>query len=332
MPKVGFVFSGAGARIAQECALSEALIEGLTPSGRKIRPDVVAGTSAGALNAIAVNAVIRSKEQPQAPAFSWDDYQRILFDMDDAKIFNTTAREIAKILSRNIPEGFVLDTTPLRNLLEATLAKMKFDTLGSLYLPTYISVVEKESGRIHRLFSHNPDPAVRDFSLADVLMATSAIPVAFKPVKIKGLEGEFVDGGVGRDGIPVEAMITEKCRELYVISKMRGGNDETEAAAFRKKRPRMPKILLTGLLSTEHLMNNLFEYGLVLAPLIARQAFLYMPKLSRQYPMLDFSTQREQYEETMIWARKNDPLPLKETDLKKRMLRHLSKWLQERKK
>ncbi len=330
MPKVGFVFSGAGARIAQECALSEALIEGLTPSGRKIRPDVVAGTSAGALNAIAVNAVIRSKEQPQAPAFSWDDYKRILFDMKDAKIFNTTARGITKILPRNIPEGFVLDTAPFRKLLEATLKKMEFDTLGSLYLPTYISVVEKESGRIHRLFSHDPDPAVRDLSLADALMATSAVPVAFKPVKINGLEGEFVDGGVGRDGIPVETMIAERCRELYVISRMRG-NDKTEVAVFRKRRPRMPKILLTALLSTEHLMNNLFEYGLVLAPLIARQAFLYMPKLTKQYPMLGFSTQREQYEETMVWARKNDPLPLKETDLKKRMLRHLSKWLQERK-
>ncbi|MQY70387.1 hypothetical protein GH141_00450 [bacterium] len=27
----------------------------------------------------------------------------------------------------------------------------------------------------------------------------------------------FFDGGVGRDGIPVAAMVAEHCRELYII-------------------------------------------------------------------------------------------------------------------
>ncbi|TKJ44408.1 hypothetical protein CEE36_01310 [candidate division TA06 bacterium B3_TA06] len=310
--KIGFVFSGGAARIAQECALTKALMEGLTPSGRKIRPDVVAGTSSGALNAVAVNAILKTKDGKAGKGMSWEDYKKILFDLDDGKIFDITPRGLARIVPRNIPEGFILDTAPLRRLLEEVLQeKMGFRSLGDLYLPTYISVVGRDTGKTLRLYSRDPDPRIRKLPLLDVLMASTAIPVAFKPREIKGLKGSFFDGGVGRDGIPVEAMAAEHCRELYIISRMRGDETMTGVTVFKKRRPRVPKILLNVLLAMEYLIDALFESELDRAPQIARRAFLYLPKLFKQYPLLDFSTQREQYEETLEWAKKHDPVEIK---------------------
>jgi len=310
--KVGFVFSGGAARIAQECALTEALIEGLTPSGVKIRPDVLAGSSSGGLNAVALNAVLKTKDgKSNANRFGWDDYKDILFGLTDNKIFDLSPVGIGKIVARNIPAGFILDTNPLRKLLTESLAKMGFDTLGSLYLPTYISVVERETGRTRRLSSRDPDRKIRKLPLVDVLMATAAIPVAFKPVEIEGLDGEFFDGGVGRDGIPVEAMLGEDCADLYLVARMRGDETMVKVSAFKEKHSMVPKLLVNVLLSMEYMMNDLFECEVDIAPRIARRAFLYLPRLSKQYPLLDFSTQREQYEETLQWARKNDPVQIR---------------------
>jgi len=73
---IGFSFSGAGARIAQEAALAQALIEGLSPSGEKIIPNVISGASAGTLNAVAVNAVLKSKANGDKK-FTWNDYTNI---------------------------------------------------------------------------------------------------------------------------------------------------------------------------------------------------------------------------------------------------------------
>ncbi|MCK4232183.1 patatin-like phospholipase family protein [candidate division WOR-3 bacterium] len=310
--KIGFVFSGAGARIAQECALTEALIEGLIPSRREIRPDVVAGASAGALNAVAVNAILKTKDGKAGndQAFGWEDYKKILFALESGDVFDVTARGLARIVPRNVPEGFVLDTTPLRKLLEeAVQEKAGFETLGDLYLSTYISVVGRDTGKILRLSSRDPDPRIRKLPLVDVLMASAAIPGAFKPRKIEGLEGEFIDGGVGRDGIPVEAMSGERCKELYIISRMRGGIGTGLGIPKVLKKP--PKILETSLLAFQFFTDALFRNEIERAPTIASRAFLYVPQLPKNYSMLDFSTQREQYEETMHWAKQHDPVRLK---------------------
>lgn len=316
--KVGFVFSGGAARIAQECALTQALIEGLAPWSKSIRPHVVAGTSSGALNAVAVNAILRTRDGKAERSFTWADYKKILFRLKDGDIFDVRPAGLARIVSRNIPRGYILDTAPLRRLLEDVVEKqMGFYRLGDLYLPTYISVVQRETGKTLRLSSRDPDRRIRALRLVDVLMATAAIPVAFRPVAIKGLDGEFFDGGVGRDGIPVQAMVGEKCREIYIISRMRGDETATGVTPFKEKRPKIPPILLNVLLSMEYLIDDLFESELDKAPHIARRAYLYLPRLEKSYPLLDFSTQAEQYDRTMSWARKNDPEKIKRRSVRK---------------
>ncbi|MBD3286319.1 hypothetical protein GF359_07210 [candidate division WOR-3 bacterium] len=316
--KIGFVFSGGAARIAQECALTEALVEGLTPSGKKIRPHVLAGTSSGGLNAVALNAILKTKDgkASRGEGFDWSDYRNLLFGLTDKKIFDVTPFGIGRIIVENIRKGYILDTAPLRELLTGTLEKMGFDTLGSLYLPTYISMVDRNTGKTHRLFSRDEDASIRNLTLLDVLMATTAIPVAFKPVMIPGLDCEYFDGGVGRDSIPVEAMLHEKCTDLYLISRMRGEETMVGVTAFSERRNRIPQILLNILLSMEFMIDDLFECEVDIAPRIARRAWLYLPNLSKQYPLLDFSTQHEQYEETLAWARKNDPLRIKKAQRK----------------
>lgn len=310
-PKVGFVFSGAAARIAQECALSEALIEGLTPLEKKIVPDVVSGASSGALNAVAVNAVLRSKNEQSGSRFDWGVYKSLLFTLGNEKVFDISVKGIGRIFTANIADGFVLDTSPLREFLSQVLARMGFDTLGSLYLPTYISVVDTDKRETLRLSSRDPKHA--KLPLLDVLMASTAIAVAFKPQTIAGLAGEFVDGCTGRDGIPVEALAYENCSEIYVISKMRGGKEKKGEEFGKKKLFTAPRILSNYLEASSILNNDMFNCQLERAPYIARRAYLYMPKLSRSYSMLDFDTQREQYEETALWARQNVPEKLEKT-------------------
>lgn len=307
--KIGFVFSGAGARIAQEFALTKALMEGLTPSGNQVRPDVTAGASAGSLNAVAVNAILKNRKQGKV-SFGWRDYKKFLFELSNDKVFNTTIKGVRKIITTNIHEGFLLDTSPLRNFFEEVLERMGFDTLGSLCIPTYLSVVNHRTGEALRLSSRNPAHA--RLSLADILMASTAIPVVFPSVKIKGLAGEFIDGGTGRDGIPVEALASERCDEIFIISRMRGEYRRRQGFSLGKRRiEKVPRTIDNALFALELLMDSLFACEVDRAPLLAKRAFLYLPKLSTHFPMLDFSTQREQYEETLAWAKQHDPVRLK---------------------
>jgi len=307
MAKVGFVFSGASARIAQLAALAEALIEGYTPSQRKVRPDVMAGASAGSLNAVAVNAILKTKDGKATPkhAYTWDDYKELLFALKDSDVFDTTPRGILRIPTVNIPSGYVLDTAPLRRLLKKMLRRLGIKTLGELYLPTYLSVIERKTGRTYRLSSRNPAHA--KIPILDALMASTAIPVAFPPQRITGfMSGKrFIDGATGRDIIPVEAMRKERCDDIYVISRMRVDKNFEQKTGLKLP---MPKILENALLAFDTIGDDLFGCEIDRAVTLARKrAFLYMPKLDKEYPLFSFSTQKEQYEKTTAWARKHDP-------------------------
>jgi predicted acylesterase/phospholipase RssA len=315
--KIGFVFSGASARIAQEAALTRALLQGLTPSGRKIVPDVIAGSSSGSFNAVMLNAILDPSRD-----FDWDFYvKEFLFPLRNKDVYRFNGLSM-------FTEAAVFDTDPLRQLLEALVVKkMNYPKFGDIYLPTYISTVRRSSGKSLRLYSRNPKHA--KLSLVEVIMASTAIPGAFPPAKIKGLSGLFLDGGTGRDGIPVESMRTEKCKEIYVISKMR--NEQLKSREVGMQTHPHFSTGLVGMaenviLALDYMSDATFYCELDRAVDIASkakgQAYLYEPVISRNYPLLNFNLQKEQYQESLAWAKRNDPELLGKEKIRRWRLGH----------
>jgi len=314
--KTGFVFSGAAALIAQEGAITQALIEGRTLSTSPVKPDVVAGTSSGSLNSIATNAVLDPKVE-----FYWDEedkpergYKQILS--------NIRNHDVYKFGILPLIEGAILDTRPLRKTLEHIVNDtMGYETMGDLYLPTYLATVERDTGKPVRIYSKNPDHA--DLLVVDVLMCSTAIPVAFPPQKIhykdgKEFNSKFFDGGTGPDGIPVEAMVDENCSEIYVISKMRPkpeldrelGLQIPKDLVLTDVHKHQIQLIQNAMLAFDYLMNAIFCSEIRRAMVLSDSAYLYEPQLDKNYSMLDFNCEKEQWDSSWAWAVKNDPLPI----------------------
>jgi hypothetical protein len=107
---------------------------------------------------------------------------------------------------------------------------MGYSTLGDLYLPTSISIVNQSSGLDTRLWSNNPEYANLD--LLEVMLASAALPIAFPPRVITGLgntvsyyfkwislfEKVWIDGGTGIDTIPnIPLHNNTAVKEAYIV-------------------------------------------------------------------------------------------------------------------
>jgi len=313
--KIGFAISGAASRIAQEMVLLKHLVLGRAfheVGGKPIIPDVIAGSSSGALNAVALNAILLGEgllEMGRSDCkFNWESYEERLIGVGNHDVYvgGGVIPEAMKI----VRQGAIFDTRPLRGLLEQMVNnQMKFHSLGDLPIKTYISVVERDTGRVHRLCSQTHE----DLSIVDVLMASTSIPVAFPPQHLI-VPGSVkpvpcFDGGVGVDGIPVNALRDERCEDLYVIRPMaydpqKPSNKISPLARFQ--------IVSTAVRASEYLRESLFSFALCRAVRYAGStAYCYMPKLSYNYNLLDFACGREQIEETLRWVENPGNTPLR---------------------
>jgi predicted acylesterase/phospholipase RssA len=273
-------------------------------------PAVMAGSSSGALSVVALNAILQAEGLVRggkgSKAFSWSDYESLIAGLKNDDIY-----EPSGILARAMEilrDGAILDTRPLRRLLQRYVhSVMGYRTLGDLPVKSFFSVVERDSGKVHRLCSTRHS----DLPLVDVLMASTAIPVAF-PSQELTLPGRkrpvaFIDGGTGVDGIPVDALKEEECRRIFVIRPMKYDP--------RKKWNKVPpltrfRIVATALHSFLYLQEALLENALLRAAAYARStAYSYVPDLPYNVNPLDFESGREQLEATDRWARQEGSGP-----------------------
>ncbi|NNM66474.1 MAG: hypothetical protein HKM06_00530 [Spirochaetales bacterium] len=319
--KIGFAFAGAAAFIPQEAAIAKALLEGLTPLGRIVRPDVIAGTSSGALNAVVLNAILRTLDgnAPPGAEFRWggpgdegaDTYYGLLSSLKNKDIFTYSLAAFA--------QGGVLDNSPLRRLLEHVAEKrLGFSTLGDLPIPTWFCAVDRATGEPVRLLSR--DPQNKNLSLVDVLMASTAIPIVFPPQPIgakhgKGLEGLYFDGGTGPDSIPVEPLEAENCDEIFLIDRMgttaatshkpdlshAGAESASAMGGFHLD------IVENTALGLEYLYRTINTHQIERAARLPAQVWVCEPVLKGSYGVLDFSKGKQQWDETWAWALKNAP-------------------------
>ena len=168
--KTGLVLSGGGARGFAHLGVIKALNE------YGIFPDVVSGTSAGAI----VGSLYADGYAPE----------------EILKIMNLNGR--LQYFSPTVPRGGLLQISGIEKILRE---KLRAKTFSDLKIPLYVSATDLNSGK-----------AVY-FSEGDLIlpvMASASIPVLFKPVIIPGIQ--YVDGGV-LDNLPLKP-IEDQCRFL----------------------------------------------------------------------------------------------------------------------
>lgn len=166
--KTGLVLSGGGARGFAHLGVIQALNE----SG--IYPDVISGTSAGAI----------------AGVLYADGY---------------TPNEILKIMNTNTRLYFIRPTVPKEGLLRISglirilSEKLRAKTFEELNIPLFVAGTDLNNGQAV-YFSEG--------ELLGPVIASASIPVLFKPFVINNIS--FVDGGV-LDNLPI-APIEKKCK------------------------------------------------------------------------------------------------------------------------
>ena len=168
--KIGLVLSGGGARGFAHLGLIHALNEA------GIYPDVISGTSAGAL----------------AGVLYADGY---------------SPKEILKLMNSGSRLDFMRPTLPREGLLQIggiikiLKTSLRAKTFEKLKIPLYVSATDLNNGKAV-YFSEG--------DLLDPVIASASIPVLFQPVKINDIS--YVDGGV-LDNLPLKP-IEKICKIL----------------------------------------------------------------------------------------------------------------------
>lgn len=166
----GLVLSGGGARGFAHLGVIQALNEA------GIFPDVLAGTSAGAI----VGALYTDGYTPK----------------EIMKFMNSTSR--LHYISPTVPKGGLLQISGVIKILKDHLRAKTFEELK---IPLYVTATDLNNGKAV-YFSEG--------ELLSPVIASASIPVIFKPVIINNIQ--YVDGGV-LDNLPIRP-IENKCHFL----------------------------------------------------------------------------------------------------------------------
>ncbi len=302
------IMTGAAARIPQQAALLEELFN------RGLLNDVVfiSGVSAGALNAVILNGILSGK-------LTWDEYKKILFSLNNKDIF------IPSTKNKKLP----VDTEPARILLKKIVEeRLGYKQIGDLPIMTEISFANvRDLGmkkNVYRMCSRKINPETdTTLSLVDIMMASSAIPIAFPPVRIENVKTipdvEYIDGGVGDDYVPFKALLEfqkfrgERVRKVYIISRksttFSGISQELKMLGLDSK-GRLDKFgnSLDNML--RRIMLKRLGAFAEEAPEMILSSYVWIPDFEQDYLMFNFSNLEEQYTITKSWALNNDPVPL----------------------
>lgn len=196
---IAIVLSGGGNRGAIEAGALQALFE------HGIRPDILVGSSAGAMNA----AFIATDPTPAGAnrlADLWLNVQR-----QDIFRGNALTMALRLLLGRDS----IFSRAALRRLVESHLPS-GVSTFGDLpdKVKLYITAASLNTGLLY-LYGEKPEA-----SLLEAVLASSAHPVIFEPLEASGQQ--LVDGGVVSN-VPIEIAIDKGAQEIYVINVGYGG-------------------------------------------------------------------------------------------------------------
>lgn len=302
------IMTGAAARIPQEAALLEELYK------RGLLKNVVffSGVSSGALNSVALNGILTGK-------MTWTEYKDILFKLKNSDIFIQEGKKLP------------VNTEPERKFITGVVEqKLGYHSMGDLPIMTEISFTHLHDAdfkkTVYRMCSRKINKETdTTLSLVDILMASTSFPIAFPPVRIKNVKTipdvAYIDGGVGDDHIPFQALLEfEKYRgygveKVYIVSrksdsipevseelKVLGINDR---GMFDKMGISIDNILKRGIYKR-------LEAFAVEAPELVPYTYVWIPDFQADFLMFNFGKLKEQYDLTSQWAKTHDPVPLAE--------------------
>jgi NTE family protein len=184
--KVAFVLGGGGHAGAAEVGMLDALLE------RGIRPDLIVGTSVGALHGAMVAA------DPSAPAVA--KLQQAWQELTGLGVLGRSWFDDAVSLLRT--RTHVRSNAPMRRLSERLIGVGTFEELAVPF--------QCVAASIERFSEHWFDSG----PLVDAILASSAVPGILPPVEIGG--EHFIDGGIV-NSIPVDRAVALGAGEIYVL-------------------------------------------------------------------------------------------------------------------
>jgi len=173
--KLGIVFSGGGTKAAAHCGVLQAFKE------YGIKPDIMAGTSAGSLVAAYYSA-------------GFDPVEMI-------KLFSGM-NFFRDIVAPAAPKGGFFNSRPLVKYIKEV---MPYENVEDLPIPVKIVATDMDNGK-SKVFTEG--------ELAPRLVASCSIPVIFKPMLIDGIH--YIDGGVLMN-LPIPT-IRQECEKIISIA------------------------------------------------------------------------------------------------------------------
>lgn len=183
---VAFVLGGGGLLGAHEVGMLRALLEA------GVRPDLIVGTSVGAVNGVSVAAEPDLDAVVRLAQF-WRELERHgLFTGSLLSRLGTLARTKVSLHTHE----------PLRRLIDEHVPATTFD---DLVIPFQCVAAHVEAAAEH-WFTSGP--------IADAILASCAVPGLLPPVEIDG--DTYLDGGLVHS-IPVGRAVALGARTLYVL-------------------------------------------------------------------------------------------------------------------
>lgn len=185
-PRVALVLGGGGHLGAAEVGMLRALIE------HDVRPDLIVGTSVGALNgaAFASNPSLDTVNR----------LREVWLTLDADRIFGGSIFSVAANLVRT--RTHMHSNRALRRLVDEILAVETFEDLA---IPFQCVAASIERAAEH-WFHEGP--------LTEAVLASAAVPGVLPPVEING--EHFVDGGIV-NSIPISRAVDLGAKEIYVL-------------------------------------------------------------------------------------------------------------------
>lgn len=186
--RVAFVFSGGGPLGALQVGTLKALYE------HDIRPDLVVGTSVGALNAT-WTAFDPTPDGLQRLESSW-------LRMEDNDLFPGGGRFKASWARMLVRGNRIFENIGIRRVIETSLGRPRFE---DAQIPLAVTATDLETG------------AERVFTSGDVvepLLASTAMPGIYPPVPIDGRN--YIDGGVANN-VPIAPAVEMGATTVYVM-------------------------------------------------------------------------------------------------------------------
>lgn len=224
--KKGLVLSGGGARGAYQAGVYKYLKE------QNFIPDVISGTSVGAINATAIGS-----------GLSVEDIVSLWLSIDMRRIMKYSFfRNLMSFFSKKFYS--MMDTTPLKNFLQQEL---NFEKLKNSDKQVFISAVNLITSEL-KYFTKN------EIKIEHV-MASSAIPIIFPWQYIDGVP--HWDGGLMAN-TPIAPVIESGAKDIIVVLLSPVGKIELDLPKNRKEA--LERVLEFTLISSFQTVTSSVDY------------------------------------------------------------------------